>query len=152
MCVNFSQFLLKNDPPGPGPSDEKIKKKKPSFPWRLVKRIDFENFLQKIVESCRKNIKQIGQFCVTLIWYWNLRQNCLILIVKSFKSWSRVEKCKNSKGFIRPHLSFFRHIIRPKSRWSLRITSFERCLGVKKRPFWRGVGVFFWDRPLLVVI
>ena len=86
MCVNFSQFLLKNDPVRPGPSGEKIKKKKPSFLWRLVEKIDFENFTQKIVDSCRKNIKKIGQFYVTLICSLNLRKNRMILVVKTSKN------------------------------------------------------------------
>ena len=58
----------------PGPTDEKMKKKKPSFPRRLVKKIDFENFTQKIVDSICKNIKKIGQFYVTLICSLNLRK------------------------------------------------------------------------------
>jgi len=49
-----------------------MKKKKPSFQRRLVKKIDFENFTQKIVDSCCKNIKKIGQFYVTLICSLNL--------------------------------------------------------------------------------
>ena len=54
----------------------------------------------------------------------------------------KIEKCETLKGFILPHLKFSRQIIRPKPKWSLRIVSFERGLGVKKVPFWRGVGVF----------
>ena len=90
MCVNFSQILLKNDPARPGPSDEKMKKKKPSFPRRLVKKIDFENFTQKIVDSCCKNIKKIGQFYVTLICSLNLRKNRMILVVKISKTYVTV--------------------------------------------------------------
>ena len=72
----------------PGPADEKMKKKKPSFSRRLVKKIDFENFTQKIVDSCRKNIKKIGQFYVTLICSLNLRKNRMILVVKTSKNGS----------------------------------------------------------------
>ena len=87
----FFQFLLKNDPPRPaparpGPTDEKMKKKKPSFPWRLVKKIDLKNFTQKFVDSSRKNVKKIGQFYVTLICSLNLRNNRMILFVKTSKN------------------------------------------------------------------
>ena len=61
MRYVFSNFAQKR----PGPSDEKMKKKKPSFLRRLVKKINFENFTQKIVDSGRKNIKK-GSFFLTL--------------------------------------------------------------------------------------
>ena len=62
-----------------------MKKKKPSFPRRLVKKIDFENFTQKIVDSSCKNIKQIGQFYVTLICslFFKFTHNRMILFVKT---------------------------------------------------------------------
>ena len=88
MCVNFfSIFAQKRPAPArPGPTDEKMKKKKPSFPWRLVKKIDFENFTQKIVDSSCKNIKKLGQFYVALICSLNLRKNRMILVVKTSKN------------------------------------------------------------------
>ena len=75
IFLKFCSKTTRPGPPRPGPSDEKMKKKKPSFPRRLVKKIDFENFTQKIVDSCCKNIKKIGQFYVTLICSLNLRKN-----------------------------------------------------------------------------
>ena len=65
MCVNFSQILLKNDLARSVRRENKEEKAK--FSIAISEKIDFENFLQKIVESCRKNIRQIGQFFVTLI-------------------------------------------------------------------------------------
>ena len=52
----------------------------------ISEKIDFENFTQKIVDSCRKNIKKIGQFYVTLICSLNLRKNRMILVVKTSKN------------------------------------------------------------------
>ena len=73
MCVNFSQILLKNDPARPNRRENEEEKAKISM--AISEKIDFENFTQKIVDSCRKNIKKIGQFYVTLICSLNLRKN-----------------------------------------------------------------------------
>ena len=57
MCVNFSQFLLKNDLARPGPArpvGRENKEEKAKFSTAISEKIDFENSMQKIVDSCRK--------------------------------------------------------------------------------------------------
>jgi len=64
-----------------------MKKKKPSFRWRLVKKTVLKILRKKRMILIVKTSKKIGQFYVTLICSSNLRKNRMILVVKTSKKY-----------------------------------------------------------------
>ena len=154
MCVNFSQFLLKNDPARPGPArpvGRENKEEKAKFSTAIGEKNRFWEFYAKNRRFLsQKHQKNRSILCpadlllkFTLKLYDSNRKNV--------KKWVRLKSVKLWK-VLSYHIWNFLDRLSVLNQNGVSESSVLRGAWVSKRCHFGVASAYFWDRPLLSVI